>query len=103
VTAEQRRVPIAVHLNGDLASATRTLTSQGVTVSEPVTATGPLAVLSQLATPDDVPVGTVVRPVVVGATVVGFHVRTGEVVASLRQIVLGLGQRPPTVASRKKS
>jgi hypothetical protein len=94
MAAEQQRVPIDVHLNGDLATVRRRLAGQGVEVGQPLTATGPLAVLSQLVTPADVPVGAVVRPVVVGGTVVGFHVETSEVVANLRRVVLGRGQQP---------
>lgn len=89
-------MPIDVHLNGDLTEVTRTLTAQGVTVSAPVTATGPLAVLMQLITPPDVAAGAVVLPVVVGNSVVGFHVETSEAEAELRQAVFGTDQQPRT-------
>jgi hypothetical protein len=98
MAAEQPpRVPIDVHLNGDLPTVTKSLAGQGVEVGPALTATGPLAVLSQLVTPADVPVGAVVRPFVVGSTVVGFQVETSDVVADLRRLVVGLGrqQRPP--------
>ena len=93
--AERRqRVAIDVHLHGDLATVTRVLGEQGVEVAEPRTASGPLAVLSHLLTPADVPAGSVVRPVVVGSTVVGFHVETSDAVAALRRAVFGPGQQP---------
>ena len=95
------RVPIDVHLNGDLTEVTRTLTAQGVTVSAPVTATGPLAVLMQLITPADVPAGAVVLPVVVGSSVVGFHVETSEAEAELRQAVFGQERQPQAGARRR--
>jgi hypothetical protein len=48
----------------------------------------------QLITPPDVPAGAVVLPVVVGSSVVGFHVETSEAEAELRQAVFGTDQQP---------
>jgi hypothetical protein len=103
MAATRLRVPIDVHLNGDLGQVTKTLTAQGVSVSEPVTAAGPMAVLMQLVTPADVPAGAVVRPVVIGSSVVGFHVETSEAEAELRQAVFGRGQQPAPSTRRGKS
>ncbi len=95
------RVPIDVHLNGDLGEVTKTLTGQGVTVAASVTATGPLAVLMQLITPADVPVGAMVQPVVVGSSVVGFRVQTSDTVAELRRAILARGRQQPPSRGRR--
>lgn len=105
MAARLERVPIDVHLNGDLGGITRSLTGQGVTVAEPVTATGPLAVIMQLLTPADVPPWAVVRPVVIGSSVVGFHVETSEAEAQLRQAVFGRREQPapqPRPSTRRR-
>jgi hypothetical protein len=93
-TREQQQVPIDGYLNGELTDVSRQLAAHRVEVGAPVDATGPLAVLSQFLTPATVPAGSVVRPVVVGSAVVGFLVETDEVVANLRQLVLGSGNAP---------